>query len=452
MIPEIERIYDNTINKWRLVPKSIVIYQNESLSLIRLALLTAKKVIDKDKNRVVNIIVPNQSYIDTIVADEIATHNELSYLLDFIHIYPVDNKNVIFTHSTLLILISPERFIIDKVNKFPTWLLNTAYNFLLVVSRSYDVSVNFKDIPVVENLTKFNSIVVSKYKYTSYVLPVQMNEKDTTLYNEYTTSINDTINLFGSPNICYDIIADRTGTIREKLAHQHGWSRDLDLSNSYSSEIHNWFSPNAIYNRAKEFQDFITNRDKLISNCEIKTKTICDIISKFPNSKIGIISKHSTNALKITKVINSTFSSLHIPNILADALDVEVHTGICVDFNNNLETIKRTVGGKEKTFGVTTQNKRTMKLFNESKSKIVSLSNTVPNYAEFEFDIFIITSPFCSKILDLMKRCKKFNIYNNGMVIYLYAIGTKEGMEIKNNNYFSAINGKIKIESLEDIK
>jgi hypothetical protein len=439
-------IYENTLNKWRLNPKGIVIYDNEDLSIYRLALLLCSKVLNKKSNSSILITVPTEASIDKL-AFEVTQGNTFNKVFESpLHIISVTNKNYIPTNVDLLIVIKPDKYVIDGIRQFPKWFADITYKYLLFVSDRYEAYEILKpDIQLIENISKFN-VPLKANSNIQYNYEVMLSAKDKSLYDEYSGFISDTIAMIGSLDLIYEFVSEHGLTKREYFAASKGWHRDLDLNLPFEAELHRYFSPKSLYDRCSTFMEITTKRNKLIQDNAAKLEVIFNIIAANPKKKIAIVSKNSPRALEICTSINRKFKSEFVPFVFADAIEQHLLQGICVNFNNNLDSIYidgvNTKKGDKKPIGSTVQNKHCNDYYNENKARVVSCSNSVPSYANFNFDILIFTSPSCNTLLDIRTKVDSFKLASNGIVIYLFCPETKEFNEMDKINFLAK--GEIK--------
>jgi superfamily II DNA or RNA helicase len=72
------------------------------------------------------------------------------------------------------------------------------------------------------------------------------------------------------------------GRIREFVAKRMGWSVNLDMLNDNNRSIDAHWSPNNLYERCKQFKDFVKKRNDLINSNPVKLAAILKIIERNP--------------------------------------------------------------------------------------------------------------------------------------------------------------------------
>ena len=119
-----------------------------------------------------------------------------------------------------------------------------------------------------------------------------------------------------------------------------GWDRDMDLSNDKNKEINLYWNPNNLYERCKEFKQFVQDRNEILIN---------------NNEKLQIILQLTENNTSPTIIYNS---SIDFVNTIASAIGeqaIQYHSKMKSTpiFDPEAQDFIRHKNGRVKTFGAT---------------------------------------------------------------------------------------------------
>lgn len=452
-----EEIYENSILKWRNKGQGIIIY-DESLDLFIPALMILEKMLNKNINTKVVIVLPNNNYFDVfttkLVSSKIFTHFET--INNNIKVYTQNNLDTLDYDITfdLLVLIKAE-YILYNHNEN---VLKIQTKYALLLSNDNGIS-KYTSLPIVDSVLKVDVFVKNiSTSVIEYNYGLNMSENDKELYNRMNAFIQDTITIFnGDIDLVFKSYSggkekDERGNeigefysgdhFRQKISEANGWSKDIDLSIEYNQAIDRYYNPNALFERCKTFNNIINERKKLLTDNSIKLESVLNIVNIAKNKKILIISKRSEFAIQITNFINENIPINIETNVFNYGIisNTYLHPTTCMNFNNDIETILikdgddyvRTKSGAIKKLGATSQNKIVNDLFNSNIINIISSNDSIPNYGNFTIDMVIFTSPECKDIHKLKYRLNGLKFTGKTIIVNMFLFGTKEEESLLN--------------------
>ena len=253
----------------------------------------------------------------------------------------------------------------DNVNLLKS--ITTVSKYRLALTGTYPNNKTLTALfPIVDTITEEEAIANGWIsEYIEYNVPIELNDNEKVKYIKYSEFITETLELFkgkskllnGKTQLvkddfdlimsCYTGIRPKNNNIkyihgdiiRQALATIMGWNKDLDLSNSYNRERDLYWSPSNIYERCKQFKQFMSSRNEILINNSNKLNAIVDIIRM--NDVPTIIFNEST------EFVNKVADRL---GILAIPYHSNIKSRPMLDENNN---IIRSKNGKPKMFGAT---------------------------------------------------------------------------------------------------
>lgn len=480
-------VYETSINKWSRNKGIGTISYDRALDLFTPIKAVLNKFFSFDPNRRVTVVVPSAVDIDhwsTALIKDFQYADKIG--TDMLKFITADS--IIFNKYkddvTLLIFYRIEKFIEGERLKLVKGEYIT-YKYLLGVTNSpdpYDDTFGlYAACPVIDRVTKVDVVTHGLLDASiDFNVGLTMNNNDQLKFRDYSSFIKDTIDMFnGDFNLilnCYH--GDRVNGIsadmfRNDLATSKGWSKDIDTSSTYFSNIDRYFSPNALYERAKSFTEIIKKRKNLLSDNDVKVAAVLEIIEKYKDKKILIINKRPNFANVLSYAINDRIKGHHLKvdkpkqtlfNVANDKkLDAFTVKGsfICVEYHPNVESrplidietndfIKYKSGnnkGKVKKFGATSLNKIANERFNEGYHTVMSTSNSMPKTAELTIDFVIVTSPECDTLNKFQYRVNRLDFSDNVKIVNLYLHNTKELDKLKEKQALTktkVINSEIK--------
>ena len=140
-----------------------------------------------------------------------------------------------------------------------------------------------------------------------------VDKEDIDNLKKYDEFISQTNSIFGSFDMMNKArVGDPTlnisaASIREDIARENGWSRDLDTSVDIYAQIDAMYNPVALLERSEVTFDIIRKRTNILANNKAKLEKILSLCLEHSDKKILIVSKNSSFATEITNYLNSSF-------------------------------------------------------------------------------------------------------------------------------------------------
>jgi len=466
-----ETVYKNSITKWGNNNGIGTISYDSSLDLFTPIKEILNLFFADNINNNVIIVTANNARLDEWASALLTNFNYIDKLGDGLLIITMDS--IIFNrreYTTGLVIF-------DQIDRFYNGIklevVKGKYitsKFKLGVTNSpdpdHDTFGIYDACPVIDRVTKLDVITHSIVQNNvEFNIPVELSTQDRNLYNEFTSFIRDTIELFGSFDTvikCYTgdgkagISADY---FRNELATSKGWSVDIDTSNAYYANIDRYFNPNALYERAKSFTDVIRKRNNLLANNNAKIETILQIINKYKDKKILIINKTGIFARIVSSTINEHIKNNNLlqdipTKTLFSNIDYKVNekkgftidsSALCVEYHPDIESrplididtndyIRYKSGAKQgtvKIFGSKSLNRIANERFTKGYHNVISSTNAIPKDANLEIDFIIITSPECDTLNTFQYRVHRLSFIKNVKILNLFLSNTKEVSKLK---------------------
>ena len=259
-----------------------------------------------------------------------------------------------------------------------------------------------------------------------------INREDITTYNEYTEFITQTIQVFGNLD---NIKCARNGTqdgrsaiqYITEIAEYNGWSADMDMTNPFSKQIDECYNPLVLAEKVKTFYNIVRERMLLCSDNVSKLNRIVEIIEDNPNKRFLIISKRGEYAAAITKYINDSLGKIcgDYHDKIEDKVLVDSN-GIPVLYKSGMHKGKPRI---IKSKAISTLN---LKAFNDGLLRVLSIKNSSAASLETSVDEWIITSPLCDTITELIYRYNNVACNQSKLRVHkLYMAGTIEEASLK---------------------
>lgn len=455
----LEKSYNKLINKWgskqykgvgtihcvqplqytEIISRIIVLMRNKNPN-IKILIVVG---VWKERTEIVDALKNNNINIDTI--------NILTYT------YINSKYNYNYDVS-----------IVVGVNEWNLYV-NTAFNHarfkLMIITKdtidSAKLSTIYLNIPPIND-----SINSSNINGVRALLPVEehrepilfINQEDIDNYDKYTEYITQTIQVFGNlDNIKYA----RSGTpdgrsvmqYITEIAEYNGWSNNMDMTNPFSKQIDKYYNPIVLTERVKTFYNIVRERTLLCSDNVCKLDRIVEIVKDNPDKKFIIISKRGEYAATITKYINDKLGE-----ICGDYHD-KIDDKVLVD-SNGIPVLYKTGSQKGKpriikSKAISTLN---LKAFNDGLLRVLSIKNSSNTELETSVDEWIITSPLCDTIDELIYRYNGINCNQSKLKVHkLYISGTIEEAALKkeklspNHQIIENVNSNICAQNFNDI-
>lgn len=332
--------------------------------------------------------------------------------------------------------------IVVGVNEWNLYV-NTAFNRarfkLMIITKdtidSAKLSTIYLNIPPIND-----SINSSNINGVRALLPVEeyrepilfINQEDIDNYDKYTEYITQTIQVFGNLD---NIKCARNGTqdgrsaiqYITEIAEYNGWSADMDMTNPFSKQIDECYNPLVLAERVKTFYNIVRERMLICSDNVCKLERIVEIIKDNPDKRFLIISKRGEYAATVTKYINDKLGE-----ICGDYHD-KIEDKVLVD-SNGIPVLYKS-GSKKgqpriiKSKAISTLN---LKAFNDGLLRVLSIKNNSTDSLETSVDEWILTSPLCDTIDELIYRYNNVNCSQSKLKVHkLYIAGTIEEASLK---------------------
>lgn len=346
---------------------------------------------------------------------------------------------------------------------------NTVFNHarfkLMIITKDTIDTAKLKEIYT--NIPPINDNISSSGINTMRaLLPVEeyreqilfINREDITTYDEYTEFITQTIQVFGNlDNIkcARNGTQDRRSAIQyiTEIAEYNGWSADMDMTNPFSKQIDECYNPLVLAERVKTFYNIVRERMLICSDNVSKLNRIVEIIKDNPDKRFLIISKRGEYAATITKYINDKLGE-----ICGDYHD-KIEDKVLVD-SNGIPILYKS-GSKKgtvrtiKSKAISTLN---LKAFNDGLLRVLSIKNSSAASLETSVDEWIITSPLCDTINELIYRYNNVTCNQSKLKVHkLYMAGTIEEASLKkeklsaNHEVIENIKCDIRTQNFDDI-
>lgn len=281
---------------------------------------------------------------------------------------------------------------------------------------------------------------------------VVLTSNDKASYDKYTAYITQSINIFGSFEIMEkarsgdNISNTSSAQYRERIAHDNGWSPNLNMDSEFNKQIDQLYNPNALYDRSLLVYDIIRKRNLLLTDNEAKLEQVINICKANIGKKILIISKRGEFAAIVTNAINANISNINIPNGYEHIQDYTNPHPICmnyhdkvdsipsIDDNGNFITVKSGANkGKPKMIAAKAQQSLTERLFNSGYINVLSTNNSCPKGLQCDIDIVIFTSPLCDSLNEFKHRVPNVYFRTVPNIVYtLYMVDTTENSRMLN--------------------
>lgn len=450
----LENIYNTAIENWRLKKGIGTILLPAPLNPHEVILKVLEKIYERN---------PKSDVL--IVTKDFASRNEIVYSLT--HASDEDNNKEfrelidkkylrLYSHDFLTRWNYRDKFnlcIVCGINDY-TANMKKVFElsiFKLVILSNIIEDVNtktrlYKDIPLVDEVLPNELLAInlnSPIEEERIGITIS-DENEAKLLKRYDEYIQQSIAIFGSFDIMEQCRKGNTSlnisstTIREQIAHENGWSKDLDMDVPINVLIDKTYNPNALLERAENTYEIIRKRSQLVTDNKSKLIKILEICLANKGKKILIVSKRSEFASAITEYLNKNIPNTGKTNLDGDIFDTDQPVfrtyPVCANFHDKVEKVPAwddrgrpiliksgAEKGKQKMMGSKAQKNENQRLFNEGYITILSTNNAVDKSLKCVIDLMIITSPICDTIKELKYRLDgvQFNSTPN-KIIKLY--------------------------------
>lgn len=460
----LEDIYNTAIEKWRENKCIGSILLPSPLNTHEVVLKILQKVYERD---------PTSNVL--IVVKDFKSRGELIYSLthggdedndkEFREL--IDKKILrVYTQDFLTKWNFRDNFKICIINDINDYTLNMqkVFNlsrFKLVILTAFVNDTKkraelYKVAPLVNEFKDSELLAInlsSPVEETQIAVTITDN-KEVELIKKYDDYIYQSVTIFGNfDNMLQAKNGNRKlnisgASIREQIAKDNGWSKDLDMNIDINVQLDSYYNPNALLERSEVTFDIIRKRTQLLTDNKSKLETILSICLENKDKRILIISKRGEFAKEITDYLNANIPNTGKVEIEGDIFDTDkpvfrTHP-ICADFHDKVDKVPAwTKDGKpviyksgankgmQKLLGADAQKTENQRLFNEGYIKILSTTNAADKSLKCVIDLLIITSPFCDTIKEIKYRLNgmQFNSLPN-RIIKLYCKGTVEEKQL----------------------
>nr|WP_302686063.1 hypothetical protein [uncultured Romboutsia sp.] len=452
----VEETYDKLINKWGSKEYKGIGTINCVPPIDYCEIISRIISLMRNKNDNIKILIVTDNWKRrTEIVDSLKNHNiNIDTINILTHTYVNSRYNYSYDIS-----------IVVGVNE---WNLscNTVFNharfkLMILTEKTIDTSMLTK---IYNNIPPINNILNSSGMRA--ILPVEehreqilfTSQEDITNYDKYTEFITQTIQVFGNLD---NIKCARNGTQDGRSAMQYiteiaeynGWSADMDMTNPFSKQIDECYNPLVLAERVKTFYNIVRERMLICSDNVCKLERIVEIIKDNPDKRFLIISKRGEYAATVTKYINDKLGE-----ICGDYHD-KIEDKVLVD-DNGIPVLYKT-GSKKgqprivKSKAISTLN---LKSFNDGLLRVLSIKNNSTDSLETSVDEWILTSPLCDTINELIYRYNNVNCSQSKLKVHkLYIAGTIEEASLKkeklsaNHEVIQNVNSDISAQNFDDI-
>ena len=261
------------------------------------------------KNRQIN---PTSRIVILVPSEIIEAHwkqQDINHTFEIYTSHKAKNNLREISNSIIDILI------VDELHKFTSdenisllIQLSKLSKFRLALTGTYpsDNRVLSSWFPVVDTINEEEALEKGWISdFIEYNIPVPLTTKEKVKYGIYSEFITQTLDLFKSK---YKVINEGTNLLsddldliyscytgkkykgkyisgeifRELIAKHMGWNRDLDLSNTSNRERDIYWNPNNLYERCKQFKQYVSRRNELLINNENKLELLLYICQQSP--------------------------------------------------------------------------------------------------------------------------------------------------------------------------
>jgi len=213
--------------------------------------------------------------------------------------------------SELLKVSAFALLVVDEIHKFTTDQNIEVLKGLSGISKrrlgltgtypnNYTISNLF---PIVDRISETEALENNWIsQFSEYNIPVSLTAEEKIKYIKFSKPIQETMELFRGKarqldpkhqavrddlDLIYSCYSGKkirnVGYIhgerfRNGLAKLMGWSNNMDLTTEYNQQREQYWSPNNLYERCKQFKQFVERRNELLINNENKLKIIQEII------------------------------------------------------------------------------------------------------------------------------------------------------------------------------
>lgn len=425
----LNNFYEEVANKWKEQKGIGSVYCMKPFSYSELAINIIKKVLSKNKDNKIFIVVDCYNTRCTIIE----TFKKYNIDENKIKILSIDYIKVgYFYNYDLIILIG-----INKYDRIINYLKQCTKFIISIMTKNIIDSDNTHSINsllpiIITNISKEDANRAKRCTpVEEHRILIELEGKDKEEYDKQTAFINHSMSIIGSiENIKRIKVGDyklnlSAAEVRDRIAKENGWSENLDMSIPFNKQIDAIYNPNALLDRVCTIYEIMKNRRNLVTDNKNKLPIILDIINKYPDKKFIIISKRGEFAAEITKYLNEN-------NIKCGDYHDNIEKAIAIDDNGIPILIKSGKDkGKPKIICAQAISSLNLKYYNANKINILSTKNSSINKLDVSCYALIITSPLCDNIIDIRNKFKDIEFDTMPNIVYtIYCNSTIEAKPI----------------------
>lgn len=331
------------LNKWKAARGRGTLEYITGFGKTRVGLLLIRNVLSKYPTANILILVPSVA-VGAVWVDALNAEDEYLMFTDA-------EKRQLSIKSDSSISINDLEFsykllIIDEVHKFTSperykLLSKLTYTSILGLTGTYPTGSNKAKLdeycPIVDSIYEQEALAnnwISQFR--EYNIACYLTDEDKERYEKFSIPIRETLDIFRNVykkfrrtdnTFMFDsdyslITACKSGVntvdqlgkhlyisatdIRYTTALFMGWSIGLDLTSEYGKERNEIWHPDNIRIRAHIFADFVSKRNEILINNQIKADKVIELVKMFPNKTI-CFNESTVLADTITDNLNSAF-------------------------------------------------------------------------------------------------------------------------------------------------
>jgi len=331
------------LNKWKAARGRGTLEYITGFGKTRVGLLLIRQVLTKYPLAEILILVPSVA-VGAVWVDAINAEDEYLMFTD------AEKKQIsIKSEATVSINdleINYKLLIVDEVHKFTAperykLLSKLTYTSILGLTGTYPTGSNKAKLdeycPVVDTIYEQEALAnkwISQFR--EYNIPCYLTDEDKERYEKFSIPIRETLDIFKNVhkkfrrtdntfmfdsdysliNACKSGVntVDQLGRslyisatdIRYTTALFMDWSLSLDLSSDYGKSRNDNWHPDNIKVKAFIFADFVSKRNEILINNQIKADKVVELIKLFPNKTI-CFNESTFLADTITDNLNKAF-------------------------------------------------------------------------------------------------------------------------------------------------
>lgn len=358
-------------------------------------------------------------------------------------------KLYLYTVNILVGIESPDFIKKSYTESKFTLCIITNSTLRLNIANSIRSFMPVLNIGIAENdlqMAKVNT-PVKEYRH-----PIYFTEEEQKQYEKYSSFIKDSMTVFGEfENVEYCRNGNKiTGASYMQcctnLAHQNGWSNELDMSVEFNVQIDRIYNPNAIHERAQLIYNITRERKNFVCNAHAKIKEIIKIVKANPFKRIVVVSKSGDFA-------NEIADELTKQNYLCGLFHNEIPSSLMPDENGEYIKYKSGINkGKPKLFKADALSTYWAQCYNYGNPHILSIKSTSDPKLDVNIDIVIFTTTLVDDIFKFKARFRNCKFPENITEIHrIYVANTIEENSMYNERPTNLIT-VCKSDAIEDIK